>query len=66
MTAPKLKLKKGDRVVVLSGKDIGKEGEITRVMVPVLPTSFPASTWTSSPLRSFMFTAPPARATRSA
>ena len=32
MTAPKLKLKKGDRVVVLSGKDIGKEGEITRVI----------------------------------
>jgi len=32
MTPPKLKLKKGDRVVVLSGKDIGKEGEITRVI----------------------------------
>jgi large subunit ribosomal protein L24 len=29
--AEKLKLRKGDRVVVLSGKDIGKEGEITRV-----------------------------------
>jgi large subunit ribosomal protein L24 len=28
----KLKLKKGDRVVVLSGKDVGKEGEITRVI----------------------------------
>jgi large subunit ribosomal protein L24 len=28
----KLKLRKGDRVVVLSGKDIGKEGEITRVI----------------------------------
>jgi large subunit ribosomal protein L24 len=28
----KLKLRKGDRVVVLSGKDIGKEGEITRVL----------------------------------
>jgi large subunit ribosomal protein L24 len=26
------KLKKGDRVVVLSGRDRGKEGEITRVM----------------------------------
>jgi large subunit ribosomal protein L24 len=26
------KLKKGDRVVVLAGKDKGKEGEITRVM----------------------------------
>ena len=28
----KLKLRKGDRVIVLSGKDIGKEGEITRVI----------------------------------
>jgi large subunit ribosomal protein L24 len=26
------KLKKGDKVVVLTGKDKGKEGEITRVM----------------------------------
>lgn len=26
------KLKKGDRVVVLAGKDKGKEGEITRMM----------------------------------
>ncbi len=26
-----MKLRKGDRVRVLSGKDIGKEGEITRV-----------------------------------
>src|SRR6185295_18581505 len=30
--APKLKVRKGDRVVVLSGKDVGKEGEITRVI----------------------------------
>ena len=30
--APKLKIRKGDRVVVLAGKDIGKEGEITRVL----------------------------------
>jgi large subunit ribosomal protein L24 len=30
--APKLKLRKGDRVVVLSGKDVGKEGEVTRVI----------------------------------
>jgi len=30
--APKLKVRKGDRVVVLAGKDIGKEGEITRVI----------------------------------
>ena len=29
--APKMKLRQGDRVVVLSGKDIGKEGTITRV-----------------------------------
>jgi large subunit ribosomal protein L24 len=27
-----LKLRKGDRVVVLTGKDLGKEGEITRVI----------------------------------
>jgi len=27
-----MKVKKGDRVVVLSGKDVGKEGEITRVI----------------------------------
>ena len=32
MAMIKLKLKKGDRVVVLSGKDVGKEGEITRVI----------------------------------
>lgn len=32
MTTAKLKLKKGDRVVVLSGKDIGKEGAISRVI----------------------------------
>ena len=30
--APKLKLRKGDRVVVLTGKDVGKQGEITRVL----------------------------------
>jgi large subunit ribosomal protein L24 len=30
--ADKLRLRKGDRVIVLSGKDIGKEGEITRVI----------------------------------
>ena len=29
---PKMKLKKGDQVVVLPGKDIGKDGEITRVI----------------------------------
>jgi large subunit ribosomal protein L24 len=28
-----MKLKKGDRVRVLAGKDIGKEGEITRVLI---------------------------------
>jgi large subunit ribosomal protein L24 len=29
---PKLRLKKGDVVLVLSGKDIGKQGAITRVI----------------------------------
>jgi large subunit ribosomal protein L24 len=29
---PKLRLKKGDVVLVLSGKDIGKQGAITRVL----------------------------------
>jgi large subunit ribosomal protein L24 len=28
-----MKLRKGDRVRVLAGKDIGKEGEITRVLL---------------------------------
>ena len=28
----KLKIHKGDRVVVLKGKDVGKEGEVTRVL----------------------------------
>ena len=28
-----MKLRKGDRVRVLAGKDVGKEGEITRVIV---------------------------------
>lgn len=28
MTAPKLKVKKGDQVIVLTGKDKGKKGEI--------------------------------------
>ena len=32
MPTNRMKLRKGDRVVVLSGKDIGKEGEITRVI----------------------------------
>lgn len=30
--APKLRIKKGDRVRVLQGKDRGKEGEVTRVL----------------------------------
>jgi large subunit ribosomal protein L24 len=29
---PKLRLRKGDVVLVLSGKDVGKQGEITRVI----------------------------------
>jgi large subunit ribosomal protein L24 len=32
MTTPKMKIRRGDRVVVLSGKDVGKEGEVTRVI----------------------------------
>ena len=32
MTQPKLKLKKGDQVVVITGKDKGKTGEITQVI----------------------------------
>jgi large subunit ribosomal protein L24 len=30
--ATKMKLRKGDRVRVLKGKDVGKEGEVTRVL----------------------------------
>ncbi len=32
MTQPKLKVKKGDRVVVLTGRDKGKRGEILQVI----------------------------------
>lgn len=32
MSAPKFKVKKGDTVVVLTGKDKGKTGEIKRVL----------------------------------
>lgn len=32
MTQPKLKIKKGDQVVVLTGKDKGKTGEVLRVI----------------------------------
>ncbi len=32
MTKPKLKIKKGDKVVVLAGRDKGKRGEVTVVM----------------------------------
>lgn len=32
MTQPKLKIKKGDQVVVLTGKDKGKKGEVLRVI----------------------------------
>lgn len=31
-SAPKLKVKKGDRVVVLTGRDKGKKGEILKVI----------------------------------
>ncbi len=32
MTASKLKIKKGDTVVVIAGRDKGKRGEVTKVM----------------------------------
>lgn len=32
MTQPKLKIKKGDKVVVITGKDKGKTGEVTQVI----------------------------------
>ena len=32
MTAPKLKIKKGDQVVVITGKDKGRTGEVTKVI----------------------------------
>ena len=32
MTAPKMKLKKGDKVVVLAGRDKGKRGEVLKMM----------------------------------
>ncbi len=32
MTAPKLKVKKGDKVVVIAGSDRGKTGEIIKVI----------------------------------
>jgi large subunit ribosomal protein L24 len=32
MTQPKLKIKKGDKVVVLTGRDKGKRGEVVQVM----------------------------------
>lgn len=32
MTAAKMKIKKGDQVVVITGKDKGKKGEVVRAM----------------------------------
>lgn len=32
MTQPKLKVKKGDEVIVIAGKEKGKKGKITKVM----------------------------------
>lgn len=32
MTAPKFKVKKGDTVIVITGKDSGKKGKITEVL----------------------------------
>lgn len=31
MTAPKMKIKKGDKIVVLTGKDKGSKGEVLKV-----------------------------------
>lgn len=33
MTQTKMKIKKGDKVVVITGKDKGKTGEVTRVIL---------------------------------
>lgn len=33
MTAPKFKMRKGDKVIVLTGKDKGKRGEIVKMLV---------------------------------
>lgn len=32
MNTPKLHIKKGDKVVIITGKDRGKEGEVVRVL----------------------------------
>ncbi|SRR5579883_523912 len=32
MTQPKLKIKKGDRVVIIAGRDKGKRGEVLKVI----------------------------------
>jgi len=32
MTAPKMKIRKGDKVVVIAGKDKGKEGEVLKTL----------------------------------
>ena len=42
------KLKKGDKVVVLAGKDKGKEGEISSVDPATARPSWKASTWPSA------------------
>ncbi len=34
MSSPKIKLKKGDKVVVLAGKDKGQRGEILKMLRP--------------------------------
>lgn len=36
MTQPKLKIKKGDEVVILSGRDKGKKGEVLKVITEKL------------------------------
>jgi len=32
MTQPKLKIRKGDRVIVIAGRDKGKRGEVLKVI----------------------------------
>ena len=44
---PKLKIKKGDNVVVIAGRDKGKTGEVLRVFPTERASSCRASTWSS-------------------
>ena len=53
---PKLKIKKGDNVVVITGRDKGKTGEVLRVFpaesasssrVSMSPSAIPGRAWAS-------------------